>query len=124
MKQVIFFRSEKKFRTPTPAMFKCMGDVRQIKIETIDIGDNIFEISKAWERIERELNRIIGYSHFDKEVYICGAVPLGFVWLLRGFLSDRFSEVHFIWLQMERMKGVDVEKKRYEVWNEQLSKDD
>lgn len=118
MKQVIFFRSEAKFKIPIIEMFGCLGDISQVKIETIDIGDNYFEISQAFERIETELNRIIGYSHFGREIYICGAVPLGFVWLLRGFLASRFSEVRFVWLQMARQKGVDYEKKVYEIWSE------
>lgn len=118
MKQVIFFRSEEKFKTPIDEMFGCLGDVSQVKIETIDIGDNYQEISKAFDRIERELNRIIGYSHFSKEIYICGAVPLGFVWLLRRFLASRFSEVCFVWLQMARDKNKSIDEKHYELWCE------
>ena len=118
MKQVVFFRSEMKFKIPTAEMFGCLGDVSKVKIETIDIGDNYQGIVQNFDKIEKELNRIIGYSHFDRELYICGAVPLGFVWLLRGFLSSRFSEVRFTWLQMERQKDKAIEKKHYEIWYE------
>ena len=116
MKQVLFFRSERHFKTPRAAAFGCLGDTRQVQINQIDIGDNIQEINHAWERIESEINRLLGYIKFDKEIYVCGAVPVGFAWLLRGFLASRFSEVRFIWLQMARQKGVDYDVRKYEVW--------
>ena len=79
MKQVIFFRSDKRFRTPHSRSFGCIGDVRQVKIETIDVGDNYQEISLCFDRVGKIINKLLGYDRFEKTLYLCGAVPLGFV---------------------------------------------
>jgi len=116
MKQVLFFRAEQKFKIPQADMFHCLGDVSNLNITSLDVGDSYASIVASFEAIERVIKRLLGYVRYDEKIYLCGAVSLGFVWLLKDFLSREFSEVRFIWLQMARQKGADFEKKLYEVW--------
>ncbi len=118
MKEIIFFRSDRRFRSSREEMFKCLSDWKKMNITTIDVGDNYQEISYCFDRFEKEISKLLGYVQYDREIYLCGAVPLGFVWLLRGFLNSRFKEVKFTWLQMEQKKGKDSEEKFYQIWDD------
>lgn len=110
-KTVIFFRSSREFEIPTDHFFPFKFG--KFKLHVIDIPDSFHELKEKWENISGQIFNILKPEL--KDVYICAAASLGFIWLLKDEL-DVYSRINFIFLQMERNKEKKTSTKKYEVW--------
>jgi hypothetical protein len=106
LKTVIFFRAEKKLIPPSKRQFPFYVD----QIFTVDVGDTIDEINSRLDHVRKFIRSIEA-----NEIYVCAAVPLGFVWILCTEVLWEFDDKKFHFLQMAR--GPEpVSEKIYQVW--------
>ncbi|MBC8182731.1 hypothetical protein H8E88_16645 [candidate division KSB1 bacterium] len=108
---IIFFRSEKNFVEPRLDQFP----FDKVELTTIDIGD-IYEAFKF--KVDKIIEAVDIVQGYTDTIYLCGACPNGFTWLLRRLLEKHFSGVNFVWLQMTRNKNKSPDLRQYEIWKD------
>jgi hypothetical protein len=110
---IIFFRAEPKTNPPQKYQFPFKSE--NIELTVIDVGDSYKAIL---ENLHPLLEKVREIAEQTKDIYLAGAVPLGFIWLIRPVLQKGFPHIIFHWLQFSRDKKSPEDTKQYELWED------